>query len=320
MKGKYLVVVQNQRVRYEFEVKRNITIIRGDSATGKTTLIDLLRNYMNLGDESGILVNCKKKCYVLEGFDWENRLLNMRDGIVFIDEISSFIRTEKFASRIKNSDCYYVIITRNNLENLPYSVDEIYGIHSSGKYHDLKHTYNQLYRIYSDEKYSGKISPNLVVVEDSNSGYQFFKFICECAGIDCISANGKSNIISILEGREHVSTLVIADGAAIGPEMAELYNFTQKNKHIKLYLPESFEWLLLKSGLIDGNIVKEILEYPENYIESSQYFSWERYFTAILIEFTNRTYLQYNKQKLNQVYLQDKERNAVLDVMKIISI
>ncbi len=41
MKGKYHVVVQNNRLRYEFDIKRNITIIRGDSATGKTTLYTL---------------------------------------------------------------------------------------------------------------------------------------------------------------------------------------------------------------------------------------------------------------------------------------
>lgn len=157
MKGKYHIIVQNQRVRYEFDIKRNITVIRGDSATGKTTLIDLLRTYMNLGDESGILVNCKKKCYVLEGFDWQNRLSDMQDGIVFIDETNAFTRTEEFASILKKSNCYYVIVTRHNLENLLYSVDEIYGIHSSGKYHDLKHTYNQLYRIYNDDDYKRSI-------------------------------------------------------------------------------------------------------------------------------------------------------------------
>ena len=42
MKGKYSILVQNNRLRYEFTIYRNITIIRGDSATGKTTLLDLL--------------------------------------------------------------------------------------------------------------------------------------------------------------------------------------------------------------------------------------------------------------------------------------
>ena len=37
MKGKHKIVVKNNRLHYEFEIKRNITIIKGDSATGKTT-------------------------------------------------------------------------------------------------------------------------------------------------------------------------------------------------------------------------------------------------------------------------------------------
>ena len=42
MKGKYHIVVQNKRLRYELNIRRNITMIREDSATGKTTLINLL--------------------------------------------------------------------------------------------------------------------------------------------------------------------------------------------------------------------------------------------------------------------------------------
>lgn len=43
MKGRHRIVVKNNRIHYEFEIKRNITIIQGDSATGKTTLINMLR-------------------------------------------------------------------------------------------------------------------------------------------------------------------------------------------------------------------------------------------------------------------------------------
>ena len=42
MKGKYRIIVENKKIRYDFEVKRNITIIKGDSATGKTTLADMI--------------------------------------------------------------------------------------------------------------------------------------------------------------------------------------------------------------------------------------------------------------------------------------
>lgn len=54
MRGKYKVVVKNRRLHYEFDIKRNITIIQGDSATGKTTLVNMLRQAENLGASSGI--------------------------------------------------------------------------------------------------------------------------------------------------------------------------------------------------------------------------------------------------------------------------
>ena len=49
MKGKYRIIVENKKIRYDFEVKRNITIIKGDSATGKTTLADMIAEYEENG-------------------------------------------------------------------------------------------------------------------------------------------------------------------------------------------------------------------------------------------------------------------------------
>ena len=66
MKGKYRIVIKNNRLHYEFEIKRNITIIQGDSATGKTTLINMLRQAENLGESSGIDVISDVPCKILE--------------------------------------------------------------------------------------------------------------------------------------------------------------------------------------------------------------------------------------------------------------
>ena len=49
MKGKYRVVVSTKRLKYDFELHRNLTIIQGDSATGKTTMIDMIREYKFYG-------------------------------------------------------------------------------------------------------------------------------------------------------------------------------------------------------------------------------------------------------------------------------
>ena len=49
MTGSVHIIVQNERIKYEFVLRRNLTIIRGDSATGKTTLVDTIREHQNLG-------------------------------------------------------------------------------------------------------------------------------------------------------------------------------------------------------------------------------------------------------------------------------
>lgn len=74
---------------------------------------------------------------------------------MFVDEEDRFITSRDFAAAVKNSDNYYVLVTRDSLHNLPYSVEEIYGIHQSGKYTQLDRTYNEFYRIYAPERFEG---------------------------------------------------------------------------------------------------------------------------------------------------------------------
>ena len=47
MRGKHRVIVSTKRLKYDFEIRKNLTIIRGDSATGKTTLVDIIQEYVN---------------------------------------------------------------------------------------------------------------------------------------------------------------------------------------------------------------------------------------------------------------------------------
>ena len=147
MKGTYKVSVENNRLHYEFEIKQKITIIRGDSATGKTILVNMLRQTQKFGASSGIDLICEVPCKILEDENWKLILENAADTIFFIDNGNAFVNTEEFAEAVKKSNSYFVLITRENLHNLPYRVDEIYGLHCFGKYRDTRKMYNQLYRI-----------------------------------------------------------------------------------------------------------------------------------------------------------------------------
>ena len=178
MRGKHRVVVSTKRLKYDFELRRNLTIIRGDSATGKTTLVDMIREYANNPSGTPVELQCDKKCYVLEGVLWKELLGGISDSIIFIDEGNEFVKTTEFAETIQATDNYYVIVTREGLPALPYSVEEIYGIRTSGKYGSLKQCYQEFYHLYGSETYGKEVNPELVLTEDSNSGYQFFDFVC----------------------------------------------------------------------------------------------------------------------------------------------
>lgn len=318
MKGIHHITVSNASVKYEFDIRRNITIIKGDSATGKTTLVELISEFYESGSGSGITLVCDKTCRVLAGRDWSTILPTMKDSIVFVDEDNEFLSSKDFAEAVRGSDNYYVIVTREGLINLPYSVDEIYGIRSSGKYAGLKQTYHEFFHIYGEHVPSESIRPSLLIVEDSNSGYEFFDSISKSGSYNVISAGGKSNVFKVANDQEEERIVVIADGAAFGSEMDRMMKLALSRKNITLYLPESFEWLILSADLFHSWEIHEILSSPSDYIESSKYFSWERYFTHLLVEKTQDTYFQYNKRKLNKAYMQDA--NARKIVKKIIDI
>lgn len=320
MKGTYQIIVQNKKIKYEFEICRNITVIRGDSATGKTALVDMIREYYENGLDSGIKLQCEKACVVLEGRNWTVQLQAISDSLVFIDEGNTFVTSREFASAIRNTDNYYIIVSRESLAMLPYSVTEIYGIRNSGKFGSLKQTCHELYHIYGDVYPDQVIHPDVVVTEDSNAGFQFFELICSKNKIECVSAYGKSNIFKMLTQQRGKIILVIADGAAFGSEMEKLMKLCKTNKSIRLFLPESFEWMILKSGVLKEPGLNEIIKDPAMYIESSIYFSWERFFTDLLVQKTGLSYLKYSKSTLNQAYMQPFVMELVLKVMDKIAL
>ncbi|MBR4372999.1 MAG: hypothetical protein IKP49_01375 [Treponema sp.] len=136
MKGVQHIEVSNRKAKYSFDLNRNITVVCGDSGSGKTTLYRMVRSFYEQGISSGVKWSCsgEKKCAVLSDPNfWQQNLENIKNSIVFIDEGVKFVLSEDFAKAIKGSDNYYVFFNREKLSQLPYSVDEVYQIKTSGK-------------------------------------------------------------------------------------------------------------------------------------------------------------------------------------------
>lgn len=314
MKGKISVRIRNNKNEYNFSLNCNITILCGDSGSGKTTLYRMVSDYSRAGRASGVHAQVTDDCNitVLEGNFWMDEVRKIQNSIVLVDEDSSFLKSEDFARAIRGSSNYFLLITRNYLYQLPYSVNEIYVIKGRKKKH-FERMWQDQERMYHEPWLPIlPFKPDLIITEDSNSGFEFFSLLCEKTNIQCLSAKGKSNILRIVKENAERKIAVIADGAAFGAEIEELAEIQKKsNGALALYLPESFEWLVLKSGLVSNSPIPE-LQNPEEYIDSEKYFSWERYFTKRLMDLSEGDpYKKYSKDRLAPLYRQDASQQKI---------
>lgn len=315
MVGKYTIEVSNNRVTFFLEIKRNITIIQGNSGTGKTTLIRLLSDYNRLGPSSGVSVKCDKECIALIPTDWKQYIDSSHDKIIFLDENNSFIHSKEFAEAVSHSDNYYVLIIRDSLPQLSYSIEEIYGMREnrdSQKYVKAKHVYNEIYKLYNIEE-KKTISPDIVLTEDTNSGYECFSHIftnkCQSLGGKTFAA---TEIIDSKYNNQEI--LVIVDGAAFGSNISEFMRSAKRHgERCVLYAPESFEYLILSSDIVPAD--KVVLENTYDHADSKLYSSWERFYTGYLISITQNTPLRYSKHKLNHAYLSDGNLNKIKETL-----
>lgn len=303
-------------LNYDLKFQRKITIITGNSGIGKSDLIRLLsiKNKEKLrisvlcdyevkvltNDSFEIIASNIKRFYLdfsnhdsKKYYDTMRNLLKQYDNYLFFaDEDFDYLTSKEFASFCKFTDSYYVLISHIPLSNLPYSYTEIYTLNR------IKQT-NILHRIFDLDKYN-KITDDvnhLYITEDAKSGFQFFSTFYKYVE----SAESKSKIVQKLKNLNFLEVPVIniiADGAAFGSEMDNvLYAISQMNgKNVLLFLPESFEYLILSSDLFKGINVFDC------YSNNALFFSHERYYTYVLENLTNGTQNAYNKSQLNECY------------------
>lgn len=309
MRGSYWFRAKSKRVLFEFSIRRNITVIKGDSATGKTTLLHMLYEYLRTGKQSGYSVSTNSEYYVYlrdeVGRDWKDALYPLKNTIIFIEENNDFIFTKEFAAFVKESGNYFVLVTRAPLKMLPYSIHEIYEIITDGKRTDIKESYHEFKEIYSNYPILENNKIQNVVTEDSNSGYQFWMNVFKSRNV--VSSGGNGNLIKQVKNLSGGDTLVIADGAAFGSLIESCISSfqMQTDRRISIWLPESFEYLILRSGILKSEKLTQILENIPEYVDCEKYESWENFFTDLLVMLTSEGVEKYSKSTLNTYYLQD---------------
>ena len=53
MKGRHIISVTSRKAGYHLELERKISVLKGNSGTGKSSLIRLISEYLEYGKQSG---------------------------------------------------------------------------------------------------------------------------------------------------------------------------------------------------------------------------------------------------------------------------
>lgn len=201
--------------KYRLELNSKINILTGSSGSGKTALCDDVLNANNIQD-TGITV-------ILDyGVDLS---LYNNNSLLIIDEgvLNKYISNNHVEALNKGFN-HLLIISRDSLKSLSYSYKDIYEL-------KLVEGIKVLERVYPNFNMLNFVPE---YVEDKGAGFKYYKQYYS----NIKSAKGKDNIRKLPEGSN-----IIADGCAIGSSIRLLYGKYQ------MFLPESFEWLLLRKEL-----------------------------------------------------------------------
>lgn len=259
------------KVQFNITIKSRVTIIRGDSATGKTVFLECISNPRS--SESRTDVTLYEYDPAENPVDYLRRRPSVR--YVFIDEDSAnkMDRLE-LLENILDAGYYLVIATRSPLRNLTYAITDVYYMHTENNITTLRSYY---------QDYSRFIAASSYACEDTKSGYQYWR-----SRLPVQPMSGNRNWINYVK-----DNCLIVDGAAFGNQIADVIKYTQN-----IYAPLSFECLLLYKycGYTLEVLISELKDTDKTF---------ERLCSRLVIE-ERRLGFKYTKTRLpNRVLLVD---------------
>lgn len=314
MTGKVDIELRTPLIEYSISLRRNITFIKGDSGTGKSYLCNLLEQALEGVEDVTMTVSQSVDCLVLPRVtsnpriskSWDEIIKSCEDTVIFIDESCDCWKSGIFSRVIQGTSNYYVLISRSMHSDIPYSVDSL--LYFDRTITEVSpHIFSR--QIISDSLVETQFAPELLITEDEKTGYHLYQYMYD---IPVLSAKSKTKInkrLKSLAAQGIDNILVIADGAAFGAEVEQVTQILQavfQNSYI--YLPESFEWVILHSPVFSCiPEIDDVLYKYLDFIDWSIYFSTERYFTEMLSKFTKDLSLKtYDKStnSLDPVFMQ----------------
>lgn len=243
------------------ELKDKITVIRGLSATGKSTIHKIL----DINDESKLIdiSNSRYKIqYVadknimnfiirLGGFD-KYTIYVIDEGKIKIDnEIASLIQKSEYA--------YFIITCRESLNKLNFSIDAVKQLVTDTNGVIRLSNYIQLRSQSEVELIQTKLDS--IIIEDSGKAKQWFESLFIALEIELETPpGGKDEICGLIKSRiENCNNmLVIFDTCSFGSHIEELSSlldsYPTRIKIVSYY--KSWEYLMLKSNFYRDKMIE----------------------------------------------------------------
>ncbi len=273
------------KLTYILNLEYRVTIIEGNSATGKTELI------RRLDDSENRQISVTSPMPIMHINSKVLRLTKtLRDDIIYIMDENDNIEDHDMVNIINNSKCKFILITRNTtLPNINYGIRQIYYFRNSGKYNIL----TKLYNIDNSNVDISKLQS--IITEDSGSGKKFYE---KTLNMSILSSNGNSNITNYMSNNQ----CIIIDELGFGPYIKLVYR-KLKNNNIALIYPRSFEYLILISG---------ILGLMSNFDDNYDINHAEKYYYKKLREICQEYNLKYNKGDLDDWFLVKSQSDKII--------
>lgn len=282
------ISVKSKVFNFSGSISRRITVIRGDSATGKTSLVNVIKSH-----SPAVQIESSMPLIVAANDTWKQILVASDNAVIFFDDLSC-TESKEFAEvcseyLVKNN-LYIVIIGRQPFDNfillaeedrnlhsytkVALSVSEIYDFKTNGVDHWLEPAKIPVIDDCSDV--------DCVLVEDRGKGGDFFENYFQNV---VKSSQGKSQIMEdVLKlVNNHSKILVMIDLAAYGFHWEKFYKnvlFKYSNVFI-LPKRECFEQMLIYSNMLNNNLI--VKEETGNLLKYANTFnSWENYFETLI--------------------------------------
>lgn len=297
---------------WEIPIKRRITIVRGASGCGKTSLVEAVR----LRSQNTV-VNFPLGIMIADETNWSAIMRGAEKQLIIFDDME-IVGTHEFAKVIKETKDrgnFYLVITReyvgigddellykdslDELGELSIAVDSILEMYKSddGYVHKTREFFK--YGIIQEDN----LAYDKVIIEDKKAGKRFFEALLSPSVVIAADA-GKSSIVTkvidVLNADVNTNVVVFMDMAAFGCHMDEFYNRVlqyYKPRVIIMSKYECFEELLLRTKYLRNNVIVHS-ELSDLYNNANKFLSWEVYFEDLVERATMNTRIQH-KHKAN---------------------